>query len=108
MSQSKLTFEQIINQLQFLGVEIEDFALEDVRKECTLGEHLVFMDWQEVCQYGGEGQGDMWYSVKYFPYHDVYIRVDGYYSSYEGVDFEDWADSCKEVKPKEKTITVYE
>lgn len=64
--------------------------------------------WEEVAQYGGEGQGDTWYSVKYFPNDDVYIKVSGYYTSYNGTSFDDWWDSCSEVKPIEKTITVYE
>ena len=66
------------------------------------------INWKEVEQYGGEDQGSTWYSVKYFPDHDVYIRVDGYYSSYNGTDFNGWDDDCKEVRPKQKTITVYE
>jgi len=72
-----------------------------------LAEHNI-PTWKEVEQVGGEGQGDTWYSVKYFPDHDVYINVSGYYSSYNGTDFNDWDDACSEVKPIEKTITVYE
>lgn len=60
---------------------------------------------EEVNQYGGEGQGDTWYSVKYFKDHDVYIRIDGFYSSYNGVYFN--YGYGKEVRPQEKTITVY-
>lgn len=63
--------------------------------------------WEEVEQYGGEGQGDTWYSVKYFPDHNIYLRVDGWYQSYNGTEFSGW-DSVKEVKPIQKTITVYE
>lgn len=64
--------------------------------------------WKEVDQYGGEGKGDTWYSIKYFKDHDVYLRVDGWYSSYYGTDFADWDDAVKEVRPQEKTIIVYE
>jgi len=64
-------------------------------------------NWKEVEQYGGESMGDTWYSVKYFPDHDVYIRVDGWYQSHNGTDFNGWED-CSVVKPVEKTITVYE
>lgn len=60
----------------------------------------------EIDQYGGEGQGDHWYSVKHFVDHDVYIKITGHYSSYHGTDFYDGYG--KEVKPKEKTITVFE
>ena len=61
---------------------------------------------EEVDQYGGEGQGETWYSVKYFKDHDVYIRTDGYYQSYNGTDFEEGYG--QEVRPIEKTIIVYE
>lgn len=63
--------------------------------------------WAQVHQQGGESKGDHWESVKYFPDHDVYLRVTGYYASYDGTSFDGWKD-CREVKPKEKTITVYE
>lgn len=61
---------------------------------------------EEVEQYGGEDMGSEYYVVQYFKDHDVYIRTDGYYSSYNGTDWEDGY-GC-EVRPKEKTITVYE
>lgn len=65
------------------------------------------LKWEEVDSYGGEGQGETWYTVKYFRDHDVYIRVDGYYTSYNGVEFDKGWDACKEVRPRKKTITVY-
>ena len=43
----------------------------------------------EVEQKGGEDQGSEWYSVKHFVDHDVYIKTEGYYSSYNGTDFHD-------------------
>lgn len=66
------------------------------------------LNWEEVEQYGGEGQGDTWYSIKYFPDHDIYIKVSGWYQSYDGVNFNSWGRDCCEVKPSQKTITVYE
>ena len=71
-------------------------------------ENVLKLNWEEVAQEGGEGEGDIWYSVKYFPDHDVYIRIDGFYQSYIGVEFYNGWDCCSEVRPKEKTITVYE
>lgn len=62
--------------------------------------------WEEVDQYGGEDQGSTWYSVKHFIDHDVYIRTDGYYQSYNGTDF--YQGYGEEVKPVQKTITVFE
>jgi hypothetical protein len=55
--------------------------------------------------YGGEGQGDEYYNVWYFPLHGVYLRIDGYYQSYDGASFEN---EPYEVRPQERVITVYE
>lgn len=64
--------------------------------------------WKEIDQVGGEDEGSHWHSVKYFKDHDVYIKVTGWYSSYNGTDFESWDEACSEVRPQQKTITVYE
>lgn len=66
------------------------------------------LEWKEVDSYGGVGQGETWYSVKYFPQHDVYIKVNGFYQSYNGTEFYDGWGCCEIVKPVQKTITVYE
>jgi hypothetical protein len=84
-------------------VEVDQFAFTDNDKDIPdIGKMT------EIAQEGGEGQGETWYSVKYFPDHDVYIRIDGFYSSYHGATFDNGWDECYEVRPKEKTITVYE
>lgn len=52
-----------------------------------------------------EGYGEVQVKkVFYFLDHDIYVQFKGHWSSYSGVQFE----SCKEVKPITKTITVYE
>lgn len=63
---------------------------------------------KEVDQHGGEGEGEDWWSVKHFTDHNIFIKVSGNYQSHNGTDFEDWEDAVKEVKPKEKVVTVYE
>lgn len=99
----KMTFEQIMAVLKEKIGTVDDFAYEDFDKdELNLG-HIELVD-----EYGGEDQGSTWYVVYHFVDHDVYIKVDGYYSSYEGTDFYNGWGCCSEVKPKEKTITVYE
>ena len=60
----------------------------------------------KVYHYGGEGQGDVFETVQYFKDHDVYIKIEGFYSSYNGVDYD--AYDFEEVVPAEKVITVYE
>jgi hypothetical protein len=93
--------EEIFEKLKSEGVSVDSFAYGDFDSE-----ELGFGEFDEVDQYGGEGQGDTWYSVKYFPKFDLYIRTDGYYSSYNGTDFDNGYG--EEVKPVQKTITVFE
>lgn len=59
----------------------------------------------EVKQKGGTDQGSEWYTIKYFVDHDVYIKTEGYYSSYEGTEFNDGFGY--EVKPVQVMKTIY-
>jgi hypothetical protein len=68
--------------------------------------HLGLGKVVEVAQYGGEGQGDDWWSVKHFVDHDVYIKIEGDYTSYHGTEF--YGGYGYEVKPVEKVVTVFE
>lgn len=53
-----------------------------------------------------EGASGMeWHIVRHFVDHDVYIRLDGYYTSYEGLDIS--RAKYKQVKPKERVIVEY-
>ena len=98
----KLTGKEIIEKLKESGMSLDDFAYGGFdSKELGLGES------EEVDQYGGEGEGDRWWSIKHFKDHDVYIKIRGFYASHIGTDFYSWND-VTEVKPTEKTVTVYE
>jgi hypothetical protein len=89
----KLTFQQIVEILE-KNCELHEFGYDDVDfEEIGLGKV------NEVDSYGGEDQGSEWYTVKHFVDHDVYVRLDGYYSSYEGTDFS--GESYQEVFPTE-------
>lgn len=81
----------------FFGLDLSDGTLSYI--ESKVG---VF---EEVQNYGGEGKGDAAYSVYYFKDHDTYLKLDGYYSSYNGFSFDE---PPFEVFPKTKTITVFE
>ena len=59
----------------------------------------------EIEQKGGEGEGDDWMAVFHFTEHDVFIRIDGYYASYDGTYFDS---KPYEVTKQERTITVYQ
>lgn len=68
----------------------------------------VFKDitFTELDRYGGEGQGDEYWSVYEFTkgYESWIVRFNGWYQSYNGAGFTDW----KFVTPKRKEVTVYE
>ena len=98
-----MDYQEILKEVQnFYQDDVDSFAFDE---DNTISEEVG--PFKEVEQYGGEGQGDTWYSVKYFKDHDVYIRVDGWYQSHMGTEFNGWK-SCSEVRPKQKTITVFE
>lgn len=64
------------------------------------------IEFQHEDNYGGEGQGDDYWSVYSFSREgeSVYVKFDGWYASYNGSEFNEWFF----VKPQEKVITVYE
>jgi hypothetical protein len=98
-----MTAQEILEKLPEIFEDVSEFAYEE---DWTDDDNTGIGDFKEITQYGGEGKGEEWYSIKYFPKHDIYIRVDGFYTSYNGTDFEEgWG---QEVKPVTKTVTVYE
>ena len=86
----------------------EDDEDNEFSDKITLTEEELesFGEVENVESFGGEGQGDHVYMVFYFKDHDVYLRADGYYNSWEG---KDWSGSSwYPVRPKQVTKTVYE
>jgi hypothetical protein len=59
-----------------------------------------------IDNFGGEGEGDQYWSVYKFTEGDetIYVKFNGWYASYNGAEFTEWFF----VEPKEKMITVYE
>lgn len=92
-----MTATEIIEKLK--GFSGDDFAYKFDNRE-GFGK-------AEIVHEQGDTQGGGDYScvVRYFEDHNVYIQVTGYYSSYNGTD---WDSTFTEVLPKQKTITVYE
>jgi len=81
------------------------YRTDELARKRVLGD----LHFKQVTQEGGEGQGDHWYSVNYFPALDIYIMTVGYYQSHQGTEFYGgYEECCSQVKPAEKTITVYE
>lgn len=117
-----MTAQEILSKVEESGLSVYDFAygewleaenveipeeIEDWKEqEKYVLEYLGLGEIEEVYQRGGEGEGDHWESVKHFKDHGVYIKTIGFYSSHNGTDFYDGYG--EEVKPQEKTITVYQ
>lgn len=60
---------------------------------------------EEVDSWGGEGEGNRIGHVYYFRNHDVYLRIDGFYASHYGSD---WDEDPYIVRPQTRSIVVYE
>jgi hypothetical protein len=60
---------------------------------------------EHVDNYGGEGQGDEYWSVYKFSSgnEDVYVKFDGCYASYIGADYDQWFF----VEPKQVMVTQF-
>lgn len=103
---NKLTGAEVLARLEQFFIQegngdVEAYAYKDFYEE-DLGLGRI----DTVDRYGGEGQGERWWVTRHFVDHDVYIKTRGYYSSYNGTDFDYGIGEI--VKPVQKTITVFE
>lgn len=96
-----MNFQEITAKLAELGITPEIMGSQDQDYEDSkIVEALGKIE--EVEYFGGEGMGDSVYIVNHFVDHDIYIRVDGYYSSYEGSDWD--SSEFREVKKKRPNL----
>lgn len=99
----KKTYQEILEILKNNLQQVDDLAFGDFDSvELGLGNAKE----ETEARTGGEGKGENWQRVWYFEDHNVWIKIQGWYSSYHGTDFTGW-DSCSEVAPSQKTITIY-
>lgn len=96
-----MTAQDILNKIDELQISNREFAYADWEEEfdAFVGQH------KRVSRWGGEGEGENIGYVYHFSEHDVYLRIDGYYQSHYGSE---WDNAPYEVRPKEKIIIVYE
>ncbi len=98
----KLIASELIEKMKEMGYSVPDLGYGYEIDQKILGKMT------EVDRHGGEGEGENWWRTYHFEDHNVYLKVSGWYTSYRGTDFQGWDEAVKEVKPKEKLITVYE
>lgn len=63
----------------------------------------LFEGGEMVENHGGEGEGERYWSVWYFPANNIYIKFFGYYYSYDGATLHD----IYEVVPEQVMVTKY-
>lgn len=61
-----------------------------------------------VASEGGYDEGSNVVRVYHFTDHDIYLKLTGSYTSYEGYEFYDEWNSFTEVKPKKVEVIIYE
>lgn len=77
------------------------------RRNKWLNENHVLGGCVEMDSGGGPNAGSDWWKVYHFTKHDVYLKVSGYYQSYEGLEIPGGWNACREVFPKEVMVTIY-
>lgn len=97
--------QEIINEIRKRanksGVDLGDFFAYELEGTDEVLGNIVKVDSEGDYEGGGE------YAMKvlHFVNHDVYLKLEGVYYSYNGTE---WDDEVKEVRPFEKTVIVYE
>tara|TARA_R110000868_G_scaffold76573_6_gene220168 strand:- start:5164 stop:5610 length:447 start_codon:yes stop_codon:yes gene_type:complete len=99
------TYEPIV---EVIGDWQSNRDKRSARRTKYLNENTILGGCVEVDGNGGSDRGSDWWRVYHFTKHDVYLKIRGYYTSYEGVSLEDGWDSCSEVVPKQVMVTIYE
>jgi hypothetical protein len=96
------------NYINWNDMKYANFGNVDFKQFLTDKEDIPHADYlgpvSIVDSYGGEGKGDDYWLVAYFSKYDTYIRMDGWYVSYDGGKFDG---DPYIVEPQEKIITVY-
>lgn len=102
--------KEIFRILDEHEISVSDFAYGEFEEWDSVNKCRVPIygigEWEEVQQFGGEGEGDTWFSVKYFKDHDIYIKTTGSYQSDWGTDFYNGFGEL--VTPRKKEVIVYD
>ena len=90
----------------FFHQEIGDNYGDDDTDELSISLNEAGITFECVDSYGGEGQGENFYTVYVFKLGDetCFVKFQGWYQSYNGSEMTDWAF----VTPKTIEVVVYE
>ncbi len=108
-TQRKLSFKEIASVFEELELRESDIAWMEFDEDATFttedGQEIALGPFKEVYREREGSDKDQAVCVIYSEKHDVYIGVDGYYSSNDGSTYDN---GPYEVRPKEVTVTIYE
>lgn len=87
----------------FTQDECEWDSEESLELKTVFWDNKITVQWKD--SYGGEGMGDDYWSVYRFSkdLEEVFVKFQGYYSSYNGADYTDWYF----VKPEAVTVIQF-
>lgn len=93
-------------QVEFFSREMSDAHHNYDSEEVHAFKASCELSFTLVDEYGGEGQGeDYWTVYSFSDGHDVvYVKFQGWYASYNGAEFTEYSF----VSPKERMVTFYE
>lgn len=112
MSNAKQVLKDFLNEHGHIRNDLFHGEYEDIYDKGWGGDSLFqelidngFTELSLQDRYGGEGQGEEYWSVYLFKTSDetFFVKFDGYYASYNGADFNDWFF----VEPKQVMVTKY-
>lgn len=85
-AQIKAKLEELeIDPEQLEKIEDEDTDDEELDKK---GLEMILGKFKIVDSYGGEGEGEQYYKVYHFLAHDIFIKTDAIWISYDGIDWD--------------------
>ncbi len=103
---SQEIIDALLEKLEEMELSESNFYSGDISDADVAAIESVVGSFEQV-EYGrgALGDHDSYDVVYHFKDHDVYLEANGSYSSWDGTD---WSDaSFYEVRPQQKTVTVY-
>lgn len=80
--------------------EVPDVFIDNLESE---EDKELFRGAKQVESHGGEGEGERYWSVWYFPGANIYVKFFGWYYSYDGATLSEFF----EVEPEQVMVTRY-
>lgn len=101
---AKELIKLINDTLEKEEIELTEFIYDDLNENNTTKLYSIFGKYKLITSERDLFDPDIEYSVFYFADHDIYLKIDGSYSSWDSTD---WDSNFYQVEPAEKTVVYY-